>query len=462
MPKYKITDPQSGRVVTVSGEKPPTQQDAESIFKQAGLRQGGDESLGINTGMEKMLAPFGLRATRKAGQVEIPGTQGLRKPVQDVTRGVEQSTAAVSGFAPVRETGGAFLRGAVQGETGMTPSFTTKPTTSIGSASQAAGFTAGLLNPKSLVSKAIGTLAKPVEKVAAPVLSKAGEVAAKPVTFIARELEKLGAKAPKQLFDDALEKGINLYDEAASRGYLGSPEKAYEQITGRSFSGKSSVKTTLSAFKTGALAEQEKIIQNAIADAGNPVLLTKKQVEAAVDDVARLADSDAAEQSVREFVNRYMKKRGDKLTASDVRELKSELQEVTTGVSESSAAISKAKKEMASLFANTLKESVPGVEEALAEQQKLIFLRDYMDDLIKNIKRNPQLVTKLHVFAPVAGAARLATFANPAKVGQAIESGVSGFGKASSFAGEQLSEHPGTLVKPFINAVNYSNDETKR
>lgn len=38
MPKYSITDPQSGRTVTVSGAKPPTQTDADNIFKTAGLR----------------------------------------------------------------------------------------------------------------------------------------------------------------------------------------------------------------------------------------------------------------------------------------------------------------------------------------------------------------------------------------------------------------------------------------
>jgi hypothetical protein len=38
MAKYKITDPQSGKTVTISGDKPPTQADAEEIFSKAGLR----------------------------------------------------------------------------------------------------------------------------------------------------------------------------------------------------------------------------------------------------------------------------------------------------------------------------------------------------------------------------------------------------------------------------------------
>jgi ABC-type transporter Mla subunit MlaD len=39
MPKYKITDPQTGKTVTISGQNTPTQTDAEEIFQKAGLRQ---------------------------------------------------------------------------------------------------------------------------------------------------------------------------------------------------------------------------------------------------------------------------------------------------------------------------------------------------------------------------------------------------------------------------------------
>lgn len=38
MAKFKITDPQSGKTVTISGDSAPTQQEAEEIFNAAGLR----------------------------------------------------------------------------------------------------------------------------------------------------------------------------------------------------------------------------------------------------------------------------------------------------------------------------------------------------------------------------------------------------------------------------------------
>lgn len=40
MAKYKITDNQTGKTVTISGDTPPTEQDAEQIFADAGLRGG--------------------------------------------------------------------------------------------------------------------------------------------------------------------------------------------------------------------------------------------------------------------------------------------------------------------------------------------------------------------------------------------------------------------------------------
>lgn len=39
MPNFKITDNQTGKTVTISGENPPSEQEAEQIFKDAGLRE---------------------------------------------------------------------------------------------------------------------------------------------------------------------------------------------------------------------------------------------------------------------------------------------------------------------------------------------------------------------------------------------------------------------------------------
>jgi hypothetical protein len=44
MPKYKITDNQTGKAVTVSGDSAPTEQEAEQIFADAGLRASASET----------------------------------------------------------------------------------------------------------------------------------------------------------------------------------------------------------------------------------------------------------------------------------------------------------------------------------------------------------------------------------------------------------------------------------
>jgi hypothetical protein len=81
MSKFKITDPQSGRTVTVSGDRPPSQQDAERIFKDAGLRQQtkpGQTRSGATGQRQKQLRQFR----------DMPETG---KPIQDFARGAIKS-----------------------------------------------------------------------------------------------------------------------------------------------------------------------------------------------------------------------------------------------------------------------------------------------------------------------------------------------------------------------------------
>lgn len=64
MPKFKITDSQTGKAVTVSGDSAPTDQEAEQIFHDAGLRTANppstimDSLKGFGSGLLQNLAPF--------------------------------------------------------------------------------------------------------------------------------------------------------------------------------------------------------------------------------------------------------------------------------------------------------------------------------------------------------------------------------------------------------------------
>lgn len=88
MPTYKITDNQTGKTVTVTGNTPPTESDAEQIFKDAGLRNGDNKSLFQKTTSKAPLVgailggliggPFGTGVGTIAGKkVEDVGERGL-------------------------------------------------------------------------------------------------------------------------------------------------------------------------------------------------------------------------------------------------------------------------------------------------------------------------------------------------------------------------------------------------
>lgn len=114
MPKYSITDPQSGRTVTVEGNRPPTQADAEDIFTKAGLRQAEPSTT------SKVLG--------KAIEV-LPGGYGTGKAIQEkgiVGAGKELiSTAAKVSELPSNILGGILQAGQqVKEGTYQKPSFT--------------------------------------------------------------------------------------------------------------------------------------------------------------------------------------------------------------------------------------------------------------------------------------------------------------------------------------------------
>lgn len=77
MPKYKITDNQTGKTVIISGDSPPTEQDAEGIFQQAGLRNTQSTQSNSNpvTSASNFLNAIGLGAVPGAAATlyEAPG-----------------------------------------------------------------------------------------------------------------------------------------------------------------------------------------------------------------------------------------------------------------------------------------------------------------------------------------------------------------------------------------------------
>jgi hypothetical protein len=81
MGQFSIQDPQSGKTVTVEGDKAPTQADAEGIFQQAGLRtQPQPQSDNILTSIAKMFAPQTTQAV-----TQLPGQLSQQAAAREAT-----------------------------------------------------------------------------------------------------------------------------------------------------------------------------------------------------------------------------------------------------------------------------------------------------------------------------------------------------------------------------------------
>lgn len=104
MPRFKITDHQTGKTVTISGDSEPTQMDVERIFKEAGLRD-------LNVEGEKLQGLMPYKNIPETGDFKTDVARGIirdqyrniDKPSNALTRGIrsisEAAPAAMSTIA---------------------------------------------------------------------------------------------------------------------------------------------------------------------------------------------------------------------------------------------------------------------------------------------------------------------------------------------------------------------------
>lgn len=220
------------------------------------VNQTSDEKLGINTGLEKLIAPV-LRPARKFGQdviqpiLDKPLPESLAKLASNTVGKAADIAKSVYQQPLVRETAGAFMRGGLQGETGMTPKegsaydIYAKPETPVGSAFQTAGVVTGAFNPESLIGKAIGKTTEAAGKAAEMIPGiKAGEEAA---TNIISNLSK-GAKG----------KAVDIYRGTLKQ--LEGSKKFFSQFGGESQVAKEAVALNLPKTQQGMRSEFEKYL----------------------------------------------------------------------------------------------------------------------------------------------------------------------------------------------------------
>lgn len=208
-----------------------------------------------------------------------------------------------------------------------------------------------------------------------PAVIKLGAKAVKPIFKIAgnvlenvvgRNLTKMGNKVLQKTAGDALERGINVYDEAGQRGIASLPRDEALQVIKQGFN------------------EAETVIKNGIEQAGDPVVVAKEQLlnifDTAKNSLLETADQNAIEKLKNDILGKF----GNELTASMALEAK---REIFKKVASAKSGANKLKFKIAGQINDLLKDAVPAAKEGLREEEILMF----MDDIFRRL-RNSEFV----------------------------------------------------------------------
>lgn len=141
MPTYQVTDPQSGRVLRLTGDTPPTDADLDEIFAQyrqepsalsleapgteiqgqapaapdrsleERITGGAEAALALGTGMTTGLAGAGLGTIRGMGESVLSGQYGTQQGADLVERRAQQGMESLT-YAPRSEAGQQYTQSA--------------------------------------------------------------------------------------------------------------------------------------------------------------------------------------------------------------------------------------------------------------------------------------------------------------------------------------------------------------
>lgn len=143
MPTYQVTDPQSGRVLRLTGDTPPTDADLDEIFAQyrqepsalsleapgteiqgqapaapdrslgERIAGGAETALALGSGMTTGLVGAGLGTIRGLGESVLSGQHGTQQGADLVERRAMQGMESLT-YAPRTETGQQYTAGAAE------------------------------------------------------------------------------------------------------------------------------------------------------------------------------------------------------------------------------------------------------------------------------------------------------------------------------------------------------------
>jgi len=352
MPKFKITDNQTGKTVTVSGDMAPTEQEAENIFRQAGLRGEQPE-------------PSSIPAI--AGSI-IGGTTGLALGPLGALAGAGVGAAA-----------GESIAGAVRGLQGES----LPPEEELQRL--------GTETKKGVAGELFGLgLGQVAGRVVAPLAGRASQA-------IGRKLTQTGTDVLASRFGQGIEKGFDVFDELVKRKLTTVPrQQALNQI-------KTSLSTT------------EKTMLNAIENAGNPQVITKRELRSAFNLLKKEAVEQNDKQSISNLSDNILESFKNTINSKDSLDLKRKLFEKGFG---KNSTLNQARTSIANLVNKTLKGKVPAVGEGLREQEILLTLRPVLTRL-----RNKEGVQGLsfNVFNPLKSAVQSLGTGRVSQAGQFLE-----------------------------------------
>ena len=363
------------RVVDVAIKESTT----PSAFSQSDLVEGQDYTLSavdqaqdkkkeVNPIVEELTSPSTILSTVGDVAGEVVGV-----PASVLTGGVVNPVTASGTLAGIGEYAGSLMEGKTNEEALDEAIF----------ASAVSGATPMILNTGAKVLK--------------PALKVPGDVVGK---FIGRNLTKTGSSVLESTARPALDRGIDLFDEMGARGLA-------------SVSRDEAIKNINTSMKTA-----EEVIQNGIKEAGNPAVMTAKDVDSIFDN----AVDNVLDESDINSINRLRKQVMDKLTEDGTisAEKALELKRMIFKKSSGSSVANSEKFKIAGQINDALKSKVQAAADGLREEEILF----YLDKVFRKLKGKEYVqggVPDFNIIKPIKSALNLAGPENISALGQALE-----------------------------------------
>lgn len=411
MPTYKITDPQTGKMIKVTGDSPPSEQELNQIFsatsssgstQKPGIDLGGVVS-GINN-LKKGVNDTVNNVVGAAGDLLLPKTTAAIRGVG--TNGLQslnaESSAPMSGVDKAVGFGLSVLPGG----------------SSLGQQNTPLGAAARELGSNVVAGELINSGMQKAGELAKPIIEKGRDILGKGVGYLA---EKTGVSG---LANNVSRAAVNKltaisqpeYEKFALSAGRDLPEVAGEWMKKSGGNLNKLVGSAKNRFSEGMLHTEKKVaedaIQQTVKNSGNAVIAATDDIVGGlaknVDDLSGIAGNEDKVAAITKFIEDTKKLYPNGFTAKDLLRYKRAAdakfgeQALTTTMGDS--ALQQAQVDTGNAARNILKRIFPDIAENLQKEQEIIHL---IPILRQQIGRDavsktalPEAFSKLHVTRP--------------------------------------------------------------